>query len=118
MTAPRPWMCLASVLCLSGTAFAQQNSAATFEGSIRMARLENPAPISPGLWSAAFQQPSDQPVVRGPIGAAPSDQPAQVVPPEPMPQTLLPVPNNYATTNYAASLIGTPWAGYCEGDGH
>jgi Putative beta barrel porin-7 (BBP7) len=124
MTAPRQWMCLASVLCLSGTAFAQQDSAAVFEGSIRMARLENPPPISPGLWSAAFQQPADQPVVRGPIGTAPQGQPVPqdqappMVPPDATAQTLLPIPNNYAANNYSASLIGTPWAGWCEGDGH
>jgi hypothetical protein len=118
MTALRPWMCVAGTLCLTGTAFAQSYPTATFEGSILMARLDNPAPITPGLWSAAFQQPSDQPVVRGPVGTAPQDQPPPTVPPEPTAQTLLPVPNDYAANNYSASLIGTPWAGWCEGDGH
>jgi hypothetical protein len=122
MTAPRQWICLASVLCLSSTAFAQSYQAATFEGSILMARLDSPTPISPGLWSAAFQQPGDQPVVGGPVKAAPQvvpqDQAPPTVPPDTAAQTLLPLPTTYSTRNYSASLLGTPWAGYCEGYSH
>ena len=67
-------------------------------------------------------------MVRGPVGAAPQaapqdqrtpqNQATPAIPPDTTAQTLLPIPSSYSTNNYSASLMGTPWAGWCEGDGH